>query len=289
VVAPRLPNGPTFLDLLLDSVFRIRVSSVSLSFLYHCIKLNVFHTDRIIDKILSLPTISPLIGRWFGSELISICPECLCELGDVDWSLVGRYRNSDFDDQMLVSIRTDDVDMFQQFLGSVHFNVNYRPRLNELELEFTFLLKFGFGEIRMVELAAFYSATKCFKFCLMNGAEMENARAAILGGNPEIIRMTEERIGIDSKFAEIAIQQHRSDIALWIATTSEVVVAWIALAAATSNSLVFMRWSIENGFDVNSAIGFSQVHLAFPLEFCWQLQNTEVMTLSFFCWDLELM
>jgi hypothetical protein len=251
-------------------------------------ELNIFERDRIVEKILSLSTISPLIGTWFGPELVSVCPERLCELGEIDWSAVRRYRKCDFDDQMLVSIQNDDVDLFQQFLGSVDFNMDYRPRLTELELEFTFLSKFGFSESRMIELAAFYSATKCFKFCLMNGAKMGNGRAAILGGNPEIIRMTEERIGIDAKFAEIAIQQHRSDIASWIVTTSDVVITSIALAAATSNSVEFMRWSIEKGFEVNSPIGFSQVNFELPREFCWQLQSTEVMTLSFCCWNLEL-
>jgi hypothetical protein len=73
---------------------------------------------------------------------------------------------------MLVSIRNDDIDLFQQFLGSVHFDVNHRPGLSGLELKFTFLSNFGFGKIRMIELTALYSATNGFNFYLMKGAKI---------------------------------------------------------------------------------------------------------------------
>jgi hypothetical protein len=44
-----------------------------------------------------------------------------------------------------------------------------------------------------------------------------------------------------------------------------IVVAWIALAAATSSSVEIGKWSTEKGFDVNSPIGFSQVTFELPL------------------------
>jgi hypothetical protein len=60
-------------------------------------------------------------------ELLSVCPECLGELGDAQRSVVGRDRNCDFDGQILIGIRNDQIDLFRQLLGSVDFNVNYRP------------------------------------------------------------------------------------------------------------------------------------------------------------------
>jgi Tfp pilus assembly protein PilX len=69
--------------------------------------------------------------------------------------------------------------------------------------------------------------------------------------------MTDERIGIDAKIAEIGIQQHRSGIMLCIVMMFGVVVAWIVLAAATSSSVEFRKRSTEKGFDVNSPIRFS--------------------------------
>jgi hypothetical protein len=180
---------------------------------------------------------------------------------------------------MLVSIRNDDIDLSQQFLDSVHFTVNYRPRLSELELEFTFLSNFGFGEIRMTEWTPFCSVTNGFKFYLMKGAKNGDWWAAILGTNPEVIWMIDERIGIDAKIAEIGIQQHRSGIMSCAVMMFGVAVAWIALAAATSGSVEFREWSTENWFDVNSPIGFSQVTFELSLnadpakiwfrEACW--------------------
>jgi hypothetical protein len=92
--------------------------------------------------------------------------------------------------------------------------------------------------------------------------------------------MTDGRIGIDAKIAEIGIQPHRSGIMSCVVMMFGVVVAWIALAAATSSSVEFRKRSAENGFDVNSPIGFSQVTFELPVnadpakiwfgEGCWR-------------------
>lgn len=122
-------------------------------------------------------------------------------------------------------------------------------------------------QTKIINLAAYFGAIKCFKFLLLNGARLfpsgnyqinesesiENM--AILGGNLEIVEIIYS-LGFSSFSLSTATLAHQNDIFFWIIehgfNQSENYIP-VLYAAAISNNLPIIIYCLKQGDDINSS------------------------------------
>lgn len=130
-------------------------------------------------------------------------------------------------EEVIQYIFNDDIDAFQNFCSSPDIILDYRfPKAVVSDY-----VALEFHDLDMIRTTAYFGATKCFKYLLMNGVSLHNTskplfnrlrtntimRWAVRGGNTEIIRLLEQN-GVNSSKEDIqsAIMFHQDDIFDWL-------------------------------------------------------------------------
>lgn len=114
--------------------------------------------------------------------------------------------------ELATTIRNDDVDTLQQ-LSSVE-NFDFNQIIPSCFYECSSLLSIS----NLIQYAAAFRSVKCFKFLLINGAEINSklVEFAILGGSPEILRICEQhKCNFDSSLLN-SISYHQDIIFDWL-------------------------------------------------------------------------
>lgn len=105
-------------------------------------------------------------------------------------------------DQLSISIRNDDIDLFQSIVSKNNINIrNYKLSISKFEKNKCL----NFDQIYLIEYASFYGSIKIFKFLQMNNAPFTNSflQYAICGGNHEIVHLVEKSINGQLKEQEM--------------------------------------------------------------------------------------
>lgn len=135
------------------------------------------------------------------------------ELSENDWELHKKLAYEGNDVNPIVEIiKNDDFDAFQNLSSQTKFNLKE-------EIEMTFYLKNSFlKKASLIEISAFYSAIKIFKFLIMSNVTVSSnlAEYAVAGGNFEIIHICEDYNCDFKNTPQIAIRFHRNDIFYWL-------------------------------------------------------------------------
>ena len=124
------------------------------------------------------------------------------------------------DDELIKSLRYDDVDSLQSFLS-----INEVVNLNETIVPFNLFEDFvPNGFTSYLNYAAAYGSIKCFKYLLLNHANVDEYtfKFAVFGGNIEIIKISNQLLPEINNFYEVkqqtiaAIKKHENSLFDWI-------------------------------------------------------------------------
>lgn len=129
---------------------------------------------------------------------------------------IGKNMN-----EIALAIRNDNLDELQKSLFNQDFNFNFNGKISNCIYE---RCSFVNNEISYIEYAAFFGAVKCFKYLLLNGANLSQniAKFAVGGGNNEIIRICEQKNCDFKDTVQVAIKYHHWEIFKWLISTERI-------------------------------------------------------------------
>lgn len=286
---------------LLFKIFSSTISSYikpeELYFMTVCLENGFFSSQDIVASIDQYIRDNPeenfgLIKfiPWFGPEIDSTRKDLLNILGDVydpddhdedeippevdsiiqkiqnreeiDWKYVRKSRiNGCGESEINKIIKNDDIDSLQKLASDPTFDFDSFLGHSIYEVS-----NFCSTDLTILQLSAFYSAIKCFKFLILNEASIDindsegktTAQFAVAGGCNEIIRVLEQRKCSFEGTLEIAALHHRQSVFWWlydtyypILTESEEKPNLILTQCASSNNLKILLYCLEKGFNVN--------------------------------------
>lgn len=112
------------------------------------------------------------------------------------------------------SILKDDADALQA-ITSQHADFDYDQKIIPYLFEkYEILLD---REVSLASLAAFYGSLRCFRFLFLQQADIsKSSKFAIIGGNPEIIRLVQQNGGDFQNLYYCAIEYHRTELLKWL-------------------------------------------------------------------------
>ncbi|EAY14067.1 hypothetical protein TVAG_478920 [Trichomonas vaginalis G3] len=168
-----------------------------------------FSWKSLVKLIRSLPnyeTIKVKTGR-FSEFLIKEKiitqrrPRCY-QYANIDEVLIEEEFEKD---TIPYYIRNDDLDKLIE-------------KLSENNLDFSVNFKLRDKEMTMLDISAFYGSSNTFKYLVMNDIKLTNktAKYSVMGGNYEIVRISQQKGSDFSQCLMKAIQSHNNDIAYWI-------------------------------------------------------------------------
>lgn len=168
----------------------------------------------------------------------------------------GGYRAS-----ISVALKTDDLDNFQDFVLNANSDFNSKIRASVFEP-----CQFMQEEPTYIQYAAFHGSLKCFKFLLLNGADLtvtDNQKFTlghfvIAGGNIEITRLAAQNSCSFEGCLHIATRFFRPDLFEWLHTNyfhnlSEVHKRFgsVLHESAASNNIAQILFCYKKGVDIN--------------------------------------
>lgn len=122
-------------------------------------------------------------------------------------------------DPILLSIRMDDVEHFQQLLSQTNTPVDKLVQRSIFE-RFIFINESNKESLpTLIEFAAFFGSIKCFKFLYQKVPDLPNtiANFAVAGGNYEIIHLCEQKHAIfGNESLMISIRFFQSDLSSYL-------------------------------------------------------------------------
>ena len=141
----------------------------------------------------------------------------LKELKDIRNQNFEPIRNFNFDTKLPIlihAIHFDDIDFVQNYFSNPKSDINMQYPISLFEPCQQNDSKEPFA---IICAAALYGSLKCFKYLLLNGAEIGDCRPfAIDGGNIEIIRLVEQRTPFDINSLFQAVELHRYEAFTWL-------------------------------------------------------------------------
>ena len=185
------------------------------------------------------------------------------------------------------AIRADDENSLQKFSSEPGFDPNARAVPSIFESSTFIVNSLEPAMPTLLQMAAYHQAVNCYKFLLLNGADMDMndlqgrslAHYALAGGNIEIIRNVQQYKEIDQKLIAIPVKFHDFNIFEWlflphfntIDGMSEEekmrvfgVREMLLRSAASANNLEVLKYILEKNVNVNAvdAIGWTALHYA---------------------------
>lgn len=149
-----------------------------------------------------------------------------------DWKLYNEMVNTGVNaDSLAFILRFDRLSDLQEIAARGPFDMNQRIEVSPYER-----CDFVNHKPTLIQYAAFFGATKCFKWLYLNGADLSLcddprwndsvgyegrslAEFAVAGGNVEIVRLVEQTGAKFDGCAEIAVQFKWNLIAEWLELT----------------------------------------------------------------------
>lgn len=137
-----------------------------------------------------------------------------------NWKILREHRCYEFHQSAATYfIANDLIDDLQNLLNHSKFDLNSRNSPSSYEWR-PFLQKCP----TFLQIAAFFGSLKCFKYLLLNGADLRCndfegktiAQFAVAGGNNEIIRILHQSNVSFSGTLQVAALFHRNEIFCWI-------------------------------------------------------------------------
>ena len=112
--------------------------------------------------------------------------------------------------------------------------------------------KLDSNEITLIDLAAKSGASKCFKYIMINGANItgNTAKFAVQSGNFDIIELCQQYDCDFSQCLETAIEAHRTEIVQWILSNFSPEPVKLHFCIQCFNTLAFVYY-VELGVDIN--------------------------------------
>ena len=234
---------------------------------YHCLLFSVFAPEIQIAN----PEFFKLLRNQFYDEWTA--PSCkpvlkdffdnITNLNKDNWALLKQcYILGGYPNMVAVTLKNDDIDQFQELSNHPNFSMNWRIRPSVFEP-----CQFLQNEPTLIQYAAFHGSLKCFKFLLLNGADLEAednagmtlAHFVVAGGNTELVRLIQQRKCDFSGCLQIATRFHRFDIFDWLHFTyfhdmGEIHQKFgsVLHESAGCNNIRQLVFCIDNMLDVNS-------------------------------------
>lgn len=181
----------------------------------------------------------------------------LNELRENNWQLFLKQSETNYPLYSIQSIiELDDIDSFQKKAAEVNFNINQETKIHSYE-------NIVFPEVKptLLQLSAYYGSIKIFKYILLNGADLKIKNKegfsfehfAIAGGDPEMIRIFEQKGLSFHNTLRVAAQFHQNSVFQWIFDNKEKDnLNSVFLDACTVNNLHVILFLIqENDIDIN--------------------------------------
>ena len=218
-----------------------------LKFLYLLVKHDVLETEDLVNVVGKLVTRSAWSGLkpkhllfWLGPEIQSGSPEIFEWLmNSVDGTCVVTRGSIPSIYELLAS---DDV---ERLITDVFVEREMSESISEFDNIWVGkgVFEFGLG-------AARFGAVKCFKYWMMNhraDVDLEElAHNAIVGGNPEIIRLCEQMGCQFQSHAVLAIKYHRYSLFEWLWRNSNEDVTEVIFEAVTTGNLPALSVLLAN-------------------------------------------
>ncbi|KAH0793924.1 cask-interacting protein (caskin) 1,2 [Histomonas meleagridis] len=111
--------------------------------------------------------------------------------------------------EIIKAIRRDNLEELQKLASAPGFDIDEVIAQNPYE-RYSFINN---GNNTLIDYAAFFGSIKCFKYLMMNGADLSaSGTFAIAGGNIEIIQLCEQNKSGFRRGLDTAIAFHRNEI-----------------------------------------------------------------------------
>lgn len=180
-----------------------------------------------------------------------------------DWKVLREHRSCEFhQSKASYFIANDSIDDLQHLLNNSKLDLNSRNSPSSYEWR-SFLQKCP----TFLQIAAFFGSVKCFKYLLLNGANLNNndfegktiAQFAVAGGNNEIIRILHQSNVSFAGTLQVAALFHRNEIFRWILENEisslnehHEVTGYVFHQAVISSNYSIMNLCFSQNIDVNS-------------------------------------
>lgn len=209
-----------------------------------------------------------------------------------DWKIWRQHFEQHITHSIGEAIRKDDIDYIQNITRLPDFDFNQRLMPTIFEPSIFIHYSRDLTGPTLLQMAAFHSATKIFKFLLMNDADCmltdlrkrALTRYAIAGGNFEIIRMVEQKSSFDKNDIVMTIEFHHTLVFNWLFSLfftespangteklNKEAIDPLVRNAATVNNISVLKTLLSNGANVNACDDFNWT----PLHYACEKNNFE--------------
>lgn len=163
--------------------------------------------------------------------------------------------------EIAVMMMRDEIDKLQQIATSPNFD--FDQRVKQSAFGSTLLTNF---EPTLIHICAFYGSINCFRFLLLNGADINLcdklgrsvAQFAVAGGNYEIIRILQSQNADFKGAAHFAALYHRNSVLYWMINNkvadimeTDRMECLILHKSVESYNIETFIYCIDHGLDVN--------------------------------------
>ena len=202
-----------------------------ISFIYNLYRRGMISREEIIDSLKKYNNKNSNsiyycenIIYWFFPEIIQISDEkdFFYKLNSSNQSFFKKYLN-DIDkytemldlgeptDEITKALRHDDVDSLQALVANSRINISKATVPYNIFEDVV-----NNGTTKYINYAAAYGSIKCFKYLLLNHAEIDDYsfKYAISGGNIEIIKIVDQNKKKDKKTDDNDHHQNRGELSL---------------------------------------------------------------------------
>ncbi|OHT07386.1 hypothetical protein TRFO_24397 [Tritrichomonas foetus] len=237
--------------------------------------------DEIIDKDM-------IINHWKFYKLFARFPKMLSNYFDKRYIEYSKFQPKDSDHKYFCSkessmpevfdfIRRDNVLEFQTFLQTNNIDINrkysksYYERHHLLN-EYKYRLEPGkpysqneqLDKVSFLQYSAFYGSLFCFKYLLINNAEIENENLgifAISGNNYEIIHLCDQNECSFHNSLPMAIQYHYHSLAEWLIENQKDIITENTLSLCIRHhNYITLKYLLSKGIEFNKMLIYSVLY-----------------------------
>ena len=199
-------------------IFQIIISNMFYNFTKHMNYLKILqnivstNTENQYEYYKTIENLDiPIIKDTFKSYVIKQIQENHTEFDCFSCTAENEYENIDY---ILVN---DDVDLLCNLSTRSDFNYNMRYTMKESPFIFSHY------SLRLIDLAAFLGAVKCFKNIFLNKYIADDLPYyALAGGNMEIVRICYQNNISFEESASAAFKFFHNDLSIWIVSEYQI-------------------------------------------------------------------
>lgn len=257
---------------------------------YHCLLFCIFAPELQEADPKFYKSLQELFSEEYAAPscklVLKYFYENISNLQENNWALQkecidhGGYKSS-----IAVALKTDNLDLFQELALNSNSDFNGRIRSSVFEP-----CQFMQEKPTYIQYAGFHGSLKCFKFLLLNGADLDLTdnlsftlgHFVIAGGNIEITRLAAQKSCSFEGCLHIATRFFRQELFEWLHTNyfhnlSEIHPRFgsILHESAASNNISQILFCYKNGVDIN----IKTEDKSTPLHFAVKNRKTDAVRL----------